>query len=75
LDHAELWSSASRSDLRLLRRAIRQDWPVPEERRQSLLDEVFPLIHRGDTRLAIAVAWVLVEAEAANMRAERELQR
>ena len=48
---------------------------MPEGRRQSLLDEVFPLIHRGGVRLAIAVAWVFVEVVAANMRAEQELRR
>jgi hypothetical protein len=76
LDASGLWSDASPSDLRLLREAIRSDWPVPDERRPRIIAEVSPLVHAGQDRVAIAAAWVLVEADRANLRAEeRELQR
>jgi hypothetical protein len=74
-ERSDLWSDASRSDLRLLRRAVRAGWPIPEERWPAIRDAVFALLDRGNARLEIAVGWVFVEAVGANLRAERELRR
>jgi hypothetical protein len=35
-----LWADTSRSELRLLRQAIRRGWPVPQERRGPIMEEV-----------------------------------
>src|SRR5262245_35469262 len=57
-----LWSDASRSDLLLLRRAIREDWPVSPDRWSHILDEVLsPLKSRELTaREKLARAWVAI---------------
>jgi hypothetical protein len=68
------WSDASLSDPRLLRQAIRQGWPVPEDRRAGIMAELATLIRAERRRAAIAVAWVFLDAHEANMRAEREQQ-
>jgi hypothetical protein len=69
-DPAGLWTDASRSDLVLLRHAIREGWPVPEERRRPILDEVFPLLHSQNPRVAIGVTRVFLDADRANLRTE-----
>jgi hypothetical protein len=70
-EHTGLWSDASLSELRLLRRAIRADWPIPDERRDGLIEEVSSLIDSDRARVAISVAWVYIEADRANLRARK----
>jgi hypothetical protein len=57
-----------------LRRAVRVNWPTPAERRFLIRDAIHPLIYQ-DARRAIAVAWVYIEADGANLRARREASR
>jgi hypothetical protein len=42
-----LWADPSRSDLQLLRQAIRRGWPVPQERCGPILAEVFSRLGKG----------------------------
>ena len=65
-----------RADLRLLRRAIREGWPIPEGSRRLLLDRVSGIlqnpeaVHEGIRSRAVAAASeVFVEADLANLRA------
>jgi hypothetical protein len=55
----------------LLRRAVRQDWPIPDERRDGIIEEVSSLIDSDRARVAISVAWVYIEADRANLRARK----
>src|SRR5260370_5481826 len=59
-----LWADASLSELRLLRKAIRQGWPVPQERCGPIMEEVLPPLHEKTTppRLLIAIACVVFHA-------------
>ena len=64
-----------RGDLRLLRRAIREGWPIPEESRRVLLDRVHRIIQERDaipegirTRVVLGAAWVVIEADRENLR-------
>lgn len=64
-----------RGDLRLLRRAMREGWPIPEESRRVLLDRVSRIIHEPEgvpegvrTRATLAAAWVVLEADRENLR-------
>lgn len=64
-----------RSDLRLLRRAIREGWPIPEESRRVLLDRVYLIVQEPETvpegirgRAVIGAVWVVTEAHAENLR-------
>jgi len=63
------WENASLSDLRLLRHAIKQNWPVPHESRDILMAAVFSRIHREDRtdRLILAACEVAVAAEEHNL--------
>jgi hypothetical protein len=65
-----MWESASRSDLILLRRAIREGWAIPEDRRQTLPKEIAVLLRSDNPRLAIGAARVYVEMDRANLKAE-----
>jgi hypothetical protein len=64
-----------RGDLRLLRRAIREGWPIPEESRRVLLDRVSAIIDEPEavpegirTRAVFGAAWVVLEADRENLR-------
>ena len=61
---------ASRSDLLLLRRAIREDWPVSPDRRLQILDEVLsPLkLHELTDREKLARAWVAIDVRKKELR-------
>src|SRR5262245_61679276 len=48
-DVAGLWADGSRSELVLLRRAIRERWPVPEGRRGPILEEILSRFHNEGT--------------------------
>jgi hypothetical protein len=69
------WENASRSDLRLLRKAIRENWPVPLERCRPLLEAALsPLFREGiPARLFLAIAWVAHAADIHDLKLrERE---
>ena len=67
------WESASPSDLLLLRKAIREGWPVPLERRRPLMEAALSPITRKGTpaRLVIALGWLVVAADRANLECEK----
>jgi hypothetical protein len=64
------WETASRGELRLLRRAIREDWPIPGCRRGPIIEEVSQILDSGDTRRALAAISVLAEADLYNLKLE-----
>jgi hypothetical protein len=53
--------------LLLIRKAIRERWDVPEARRMTLVDEIYPLIDSADVRLVLAVIRVFLAAEKADL--------
>jgi len=66
-----------RGDLRLLRRAIREGWPIPETSRAVLVERVGHAISRLDElpagtriRATLRAAWVLLEMEEVNRAAD-----
>jgi hypothetical protein len=61
-----LWRDATRSELRLLRQAIRQGWPIPQARRGPILADVFADLDSADSRRVIAVCRALLAADRAN---------
>lgn len=60
----------SRSDLVLLRKAINQDWPVPDNVRLAIVGELNCEIGSPDGHWFLAVARSFVAMEAANIRDE-----
>lgn len=69
-----LWTHATSSDLLLLRRAIREDWPVPAERRGPIMDEALSALGRADTpaRKTIGLARLALTATEHNLAVDRE---
>ena len=59
----------SRSDLVLLRRAVREHWPADEAKRPAIVDRAFHTLECGDTRRVIAAARTLLEMDKANVGA------
>jgi hypothetical protein len=59
-----------RSDAALLRRAIRQGWPVPQAVRDAVIDELLSVIRsdKVSTRLRLAALGLIVDADAADVR-------
>lgn len=64
-----------RGDLRLLRRAIREGWPIPEESRLVLLERVRLILQDPETvpegirtRAILGAVKVIVEADRENLR-------
>jgi hypothetical protein len=64
-----LWADASPSELRLLREAIRRGWPVPQERRGPIMEEVRGPLGDASTpaRVALSIARVALAADRANL--------
>lgn len=62
-----------RSDLVLLRRAISEDWPVPENVQRTIVAELGGELRTKDARRFLAVARAFLEMQAANLRALKEL--
>jgi hypothetical protein len=63
-------SRPGRANLRLIRRAIREDWPIPDEKRQALVEHLEAVVGHENERSSIAAAWGILEADRANLRAE-----
>ncbi len=67
----------TRGDLVDLRKAIRGNWDVPEEKRLAFLALLWRTFQVSENwpRLSIAIAWTVIAMEDANIRAEREQRR
>jgi hypothetical protein len=61
-----------KANLRLIRRAIREGWDIPEAKRRALIDHLMGIMRTGHARNALATAWCFIEAEWANLRAESQ---
>jgi hypothetical protein len=61
-----------RANLRLIRRAIRERWDLPADKRQVLVEHLLGVVSVGHARNAIAAAWGLLDADRINLQLERE---
>jgi hypothetical protein len=68
------WENASRSDLRLLRRAIREGWDVPLENRKPLMEAVLSLLG-NNSRRDLTICQLAIEAHMGDVGAEEEARR
>ena len=64
-----------RANLRLIRRAIRAGWPIPEDKRRALVEHLEAVATAGNARNAIAAAWCLLAADRVNRQLESERER
>ena len=62
-----VWSDAARAELLLLRRAIREGWPVPAARRPGILAEALTLARSADERLTLAAVRVFIDADRVSL--------
>jgi len=75
-----LWGLGARfayivADLVLLRRAIREEWPVAADVRQAIVDELGEGLESHDARRTISIARTFIAMDRANMRADDREQR
>jgi hypothetical protein len=70
------WASATRGDLLLLRKAIKEGWPVPPERRGPLLEAAFSALSRQDkpVRLRLAACRLAIAADEHNVKLAKALE-
>ena len=61
----------SLADLVLLRRAINENWPVPENVRRAIIGELESEIGHSDGRRSLSIARSFIDMEGANIRAEK----
>ncbi|MBI1348713.1 hypothetical protein GC163_20765 [bacterium] len=61
----------TRGELRLLRKAVRHDWPIPTEKRPGLLRDVLHVMVNSHPRQSLAAVKVLIEMDSANLRNAR----
>jgi hypothetical protein len=71
------WTTASRSDLLLFRKAIKEDWPIPFERRRPLMATALSPLSRKDTpfRRVLAIARLALAADLHDLEMEEQAQR
>jgi hypothetical protein len=58
--------------LRLIRRAIREGWDIPEAKRRALVEHLMGIMRTGHARNVLAAMWCFIEANRANLRAESQ---
>lgn len=59
-----------KANLRLIRRAIREGWDIPEAKRRALIEHLAGVVSSGHTRNSLAAVRCLIEADRANLREE-----
>ena len=60
----------TRSDDVLIGRAVRGRWPIPDEKREAIVEQLMATLQSDDDRLAITVARVVLAMEERNQRAQ-----
>ena len=60
----------TRSDVVLIGRAVRGGWPIPDEKRTAIVEQLMATLQSDDDRLAISVARVVLAMEEQNQRAQ-----
>ena len=65
------WGESTKADLLLIRQAIREDWPVPDDVRRAIIEELFQEVDTdsSDVRRFLAVARVFLAMVKANIDA------
>lgn len=62
---------AGKANMRLIRRAIKNRWPIPEELRAKVVEQMGLIVEMGDSdRDKVAAAKVLVAADSLNLKSE-----
>jgi hypothetical protein len=58
----------NRRDIRLVGRAMREDWPTTPEMKAEAMDALMSVVELRDPDLTIEVVKVLIKADEANMK-------
>jgi hypothetical protein len=69
----ERWAEATRTDLVLLRRAVREGWPIPEHVRSTLVAAIRTKLaakHHDDPLMALAVVRAFIAMDCSTVEAE-----
>src|SRR5262245_51661405 len=57
------WAEATARKLRILCRAIRHSWPVPDERKRQVISEVWAVLKSGDQERVVTAARAFIAAD------------
>jgi len=65
------WGECTKADLLLIRQAIREDWPVPDDVRRSIIEELFQEVSTdcSDVRRFVAIVRVFLAMVKGNIDA------
>ena len=65
------WGEFTKADLLLIRQAIREDWPVPDDVRRAIIEELFQEVDTdcSDVRRFLAIVRVFLAMVKANIDA------
>ncbi len=65
------WGESTKADLLLIRQAIREDWPVPDDVRRAIIEELFQEVDTdcSDVRRFLAIVRVFLAMVKANIDA------
>lgn len=70
-----LGERSQRSDMALIRRAIKGGWNIPEETKRKVIEQLSVIVEfSADERYTIAAAKVLVAADAVDLKTEQGKQ-
>ena len=64
-----------RANLRLIRRAIREGWDIPEAKRKALVDHLMGVMEVAKPRDVMAAIFCVVEAEGINQREQHRAEK
>ena len=56
-----------KANLRLIRRAIREGWDIPDNKRQALMEHLSGVVGQGRARNTLAAVRCLIEADRVNL--------
>ena len=56
------------ADIRLIGRAMNEDWPVFKEQKESIVEKLMTIVEHGDPQLQIAASRALMMADALNQK-------
>jgi hypothetical protein len=60
-------ANPGRTNLQLIRRAIREGWDIPEDKRRALIEHLCGVVRSGHARNALAAIRCILAAERANL--------
>lgn len=62
---------SEKGEVALIRRALHERWPIPQDVREKLAEQMRKLLSDGSAKLQVAASRVLIEADKLNLQDEQ----